>query len=144
MDFANLTSQIIMWHSRAESEILVQGAESHFDKLVKRNSNHIHTFIYTRACVYIYIYIHHFEEKLIIFINFNIHKLSTLQSIYTPPPKKNQYYNFFECHHSQTLNLICFVFSFLFFLFNILSLIQTLTNNFKLNNNNNEKLSPKE
>ena len=137
MDFADLMLQIILWHSGEKLEILVQGAKSHIDKLVKRNSNRIHTFIYTCVCVY------HFDEKLIIFINFNIQKLPTLQSICTPKKKAPIfYYNFFECHHSLTLNLICFVFSFLF-LFNILSLIKTLTNNFKLNNNNNEKLSPK-
>ena len=39
----------------------------------------IYTFTHEPVCVYIYIY--NFEKKLIIFINFNVQKLPTLQSI---------------------------------------------------------------
>ena len=42
-------------------------------------------------CVYIYIY--NTEEKLIIFINFNIQKLPTLQLIYTKIKSPIFYYN---------------------------------------------------
>ena len=68
-----------------------------------------------------YIWLYNFEEKLIIFINFNIHKLPTLQLI---------------CK-KKIIIILLYIFIFItttslhnFFFF----LIQTWTNNLKLNN----------